>query len=153
IDVLGKFGIHGVTARQVGPLHEQFLHIARSEGLDAKSPQSSGIIDHEALRKCIVIGFSDRIARMDEATLRCELVHGRRGALARESVARGSPLLVAAEIHEIGGRSGEVNTVLSLATSIQVDWLRELFPNDIRSEVRTTFDAATRRVQAAELVL
>ena len=153
IDVLRKFGIHGVTARQVGPLHDQFLHIARSEGLDAKPPKSSGIIDDEGLRKCIVIGFSDRIARMVEGTLRCDLVHGRRGTLARESVVRGYPLLVTAEIHEIGGRPGEMNTVLSLATAIEADWLRELFPNDIRSEVRTTFDAAVRRVQAAELVL
>src|SRR5438034_9246089 len=70
-------------------------------------------IDDEALRKCIVIGFSDRIARMDEATLRCELVDGRRGTLARESAARGRPLIVAAEILEIGGRPGETNTILS----------------------------------------
>src|SRR5436309_11470838 len=113
IDVLRKFGIHGVTARQVGPLHDQFLHIARSEGLDAKPPKSSGTIDDEGLRKCIVIGFSDRIARMVEGTLRCDLVHGRRGTLARESVVRGYPLLVAAEIHEIGGRPDRKSTRLN----------------------------------------
>src|SRR5256884_2013200 len=119
IDVLRKFGIHGVTARQVGPLHDQFLHIARSEGLDAKPPKSSGIIDDEGLRKCVVIGFSDRIARMVEATLRCDLVHGRRGTLARESVVRGYPLLVTAEIHEIGGAPGGKNNGLALATAIE----------------------------------
>ena len=90
---------------------------------------------------------------MDEGTLRCELVHGRRGTLARESMARESPLLVAAEIQEIGGRAGDVNTILSLATAIEADWLRELFPTDLRSEVRTTFDTAARKVEAASVVL
>ena len=153
IDVLRKLGIHGVTSRQVRPLHDQFLRIARDEGLDVQPPESASAIDDEALRKCILIGFSDRTARSDEGTLRCDLVHGRRGTLARESVARGAPLLVAAEIHEIGGRPGEVNTILSLATAIEPDWLRQLFPNDVRSEVRTTFDAATRRVEAVDIVL
>jgi ATP-dependent helicase HrpB len=138
-------GIHGVTARQVGPLLDQFLRIARDEGLDVAQRDLS----EEALRKCILIGFSDRVARrLDEGTLRCELVHGRRGTLARESVVRESTLLVAAEVQELGGRQGEVNTVLSLATAIELDWLRGIFPQDVRSELRVEFDSATRRVKA-----
>ena len=152
IDALRKAGIHGLTARQVGPLHEQFLRIARHEGLNVQAAAGTEI-DEEALRKCILIGFSDRVARMDEGTLRCELVHGRRGTLARESMARESALLVAAEVQEIGGRAGEVNTILSLATAIEADWLRELFPTDLRSEVRTTFDTTARKVQAAKVAL
>jgi ATP-dependent helicase HrpB len=148
MDALRKAGIHGVTARQVGPLHEQFLRIAREELLDIELREPKD----EALRKCILIGFSDRVGKMDEGTLRCELVHGRRGVLARESVVRQSPLLVVSEIREVGGRQGEVNTILSLATAIKVEWLRELFPNDMRSEVRVTFDSITRRVQAAEVL-
>ena len=90
----------------------------------------------EALQKCVLIGFTDRVARrLDQGTLRCELVHNRRGVLARESVVQ----------HESAARRGrnprdrrrsdeEVNTILSLATAIEADWLRELFPDDI--EVR-----------------
>jgi ATP-dependent helicase HrpB len=149
MDELRKAGIHGVTARQVGPLLEQFLRIAREEGLDAEP----GDIQEEALQKCILIGFSDRVARrLDEGTLRCELVHGRRGTLARESVVRDRELLVAAEIQELGGRKGEVNTILSLATAIEVEWLRELFPYDFRPDVRVTFDPVARRVQAEDVV-
>ena len=60
-------------------------------------------------------GFSDQLAkRLDAGTLRCELVHKRRGVLARESAIQKAPLLVAAEISEIGGRGGEVN-VLAVA--------------------------------------
>src|SRR5262249_22067741 len=99
------------------------------------------------------ICFSDRVARrLDSGTLRCELVHGRRGELARESVVQQDPLMVVAEIREVEGRDKEVNTILSLATAIEPDWLREFFPDDIQSEVRVVYDASARRVQAAELL-
>ena len=155
LDACRKLGIHAVTARQVGPLFEQFLRIAKDEGLDMRPNE----IKDEALQKCILIGFSDRVARrLDEGTLRCELVHGRRGVLARESVVDKSPLLVVAEIREIEGRESlrtatkEVNTILSLATTIEVEWLRELFPDDIKSDLLVQFDAQQKRVLAAELL-
>ncbi len=149
MDACRKLGIHAVTAKQVGPLFDQFLRIAKDEKLDTQPRE----IKDEALQKCILIGFSDRVARrMDQGTLRCELVHGRRGVLARESVVQHSPLLVVAEIREIGGRDNEVNTILSLATAIETDWLRELFPDDIKSDLHVQFDAQQKRVLAAELL-
>jgi ATP-dependent helicase HrpB len=149
MDACRKLGIHAVTAKQVGPLFEQFLRIAKDEGLDARPNE----VKDEALQKCILIGFSDRVARrMDQGTLRCELVHGRRGVLARESKVQHSQLFVVAEIREVEGRDREVNTILSLATAIEVDWLRELFPDDIKSEVHVQFDARERRVLAAEML-
>jgi len=90
--------------------------------------------------------------------LRCELVHGRRGVLARESVVQKCPLFVVSEIREIEGRESlrtgtkEVNTILSLATAIEADWLRELFPEDIRSDLHVQFDGQQKRVLAAELL-
>ena len=149
LDACRKLGIHAVTAKQVGPLFDQFLRIAKSEGLDTKPNE----VKDENLQKCILIGFSDRVARrMDQGTLRCELVHGRRGVLARESIVQDSPLFVAAEIREIEGRDREVNTILSLGTAIEVDWLRELFPDDIKSDLHVQFDAQQKRVLAAELL-
>ena len=92
-------------------------------------------IKDEALQKCILIGFSDRVARrLDQGTLRCELVHNRRGVLARESVVQHSPLFVVAEIREIEGRGGEVNTILSLATAIEAGLAARIVPG--RHEVR-----------------
>ena len=149
VDACRKLGIHAVTAKQVGPLFDQFLRIAKSEGLDTKPNE----VKDENLQKCILIGFSDRVARrMDQGTLRCELVHGRRGVLARESSVSQSPLLVVAEIREIEGRDREVNTILSLGTTIEVEWLRELFPDDIKSDLHVQFDAQQKRVLAAELL-
>jgi ATP-dependent helicase HrpB len=147
LDTCRRIGIHAVTARQVGPLFEQFLRIARDEGLDVKPRE----VKDEALQKCILIGFSDRVARrLDQGTLRCELVHNRRGVLARESAVQHSPLFVAAEVREVEGR--EVNTILSLATAIEADWLREFYPDDMESSLHVQFDAQAKRVQAAELV-
>ncbi|HUB86634.1 MAG TPA: ATP-dependent RNA helicase [Verrucomicrobiae bacterium] len=149
LDACRKLGIHAITARQVGPLLEQFLRIAEKEGLDAKPRE----VKDEALQKCILIGFSDRVARrIDQGTLRCDLVHNRRGVLARESVAGKSELIVVAEIREVEMRDKEVNTILSLATAIEADWLRELFPEDLEPDLRVQFDSMQKRVVAAELL-
>jgi ATP-dependent helicase HrpB len=148
-DACRKLGIHMVTARQVEPLLEQFLRIAAKEGLDVQPRE----VKDEALQKCVLIGFSDRVARrLDQGTLRCDLVHNRRGVLARESVVQKSPLLVVAEIREIETRDKEMNTILSLATAIDSDWLRELFPEDMETDLRVQFDSTQKRVVAAELL-
>ncbi len=148
LDACRRLGIHSITAKQVGPLFEQFLRIAKSEKLDTTQRE----VKDEALQKCLLIGFSDRIAqRLDQGTLRCELVHGRRGVLARESSVQHSPMLVVAEVREVEMRDKEVATILSLATAVQPEWLRELFPDDITSELKVQFDSTQKRVVAAEL--
>jgi ATP-dependent helicase HrpB len=148
LDACRKLGIHAVTARQVGPLFDHFLRIAEREGLDIQSRE----VKDEALQKCVLIGFSDRVAhRLDQGTLRCELVHNRRGVLARESVVQHAPLFVAAEVREVEGKDEEVRTILSLATAIEADWLRELFPADIEADLKVQFDPTQKRVVAAEL--
>lgn len=147
LEACRRLGIHMVTARQVAPLFQQFLDIARREGLSVERREATD----EAMQKCILIGFSDRVAhRVDSGTLRCDLVHGRRGLLTRESVVQDSPLLVAAEVREVEGKDKTVNTLLSLATSIEERWLRELFPDDITSAARTYYDSPSKRVYAEE---
>src|SRR6185312_6629365 len=148
LDACRKLGIHAVTARQVGPLFDHFLRIAKKEGLNVEPRE----VKDEALQKCVLIGFSDRVAhRLDQGTLRCELVHNRRGVLARESVVQHANLFVAAEVREVEGKDEEVRTILSLATAIEVDWLRELFPEDIEGDLKVQFDPTQKRVMAAEL--
>jgi ATP-dependent helicase HrpB len=147
IEACRRLGIHMVTARQVGPLFQQFLDLARREGLEVAQQD----VPDEALQKCILIGFSDRVARrLDSGTLRCDLVHGRRGVLARESVVQSSPLLVVAEIREVEGKDNTVQTLLNLATAIEEKWLRELFPADLASASRVFYDSTARRVYAEE---
>jgi ATP-dependent helicase HrpB len=149
LDACRRLGIHMVTARQVGPLFQQFLDIARREGLDVDRRETPD----EALQKCILVGFSDHVARrLDSGTLRCDLVHGRRALLARESIVQNSSLLVASEVREVEGKDKSVNTLLSLATAIEQAWLHELFGEDIGTAQRVFYDAATKRVYAEEQV-
>jgi ATP-dependent helicase HrpB len=145
VDACRKLGIHSQAARQVAPLFEQFLEIAQDEGLDIAERRVDGAL----VRKCVLLGFIDHLARrLDSATLRCELVHRRRGVLARESAIQDAKLLVAADISEIGGRAGDVNTVLGLATAVDEAWLAELFPADCEETVTTGLDTQTKRVTA-----
>ena len=142
IDACRRLGVHAQGARQVGPLFTQFLEIAQGEGLDIAERR----VDGTEVRKCVLAGFSDQLARrLDAGTLRCELTHQRRGLLARESAIQRSPLFVAAEITEIEGR-GEINVLLSLATAVEEPWLRELFPADWHEVSAVIYDPAIRRV-------
>ncbi len=143
-DACRRLGIHVQGVRQVGPLYEQFLEIAAAEKLDVAEKRIDGV----AVRKCVLVGFSDHLARrLDQGTLRCELVHKRKGVLARESCIDQAPLLVAAEITEIESR-GEVNTLLNLCTAIEEPWLKELFPEDFADAGGVTYDVTARRVLA-----
>lgn len=138
-----QLAVHADSARQVGRLFEQFLDIARAEGLhvdDAPAPD-------EAIARCILAGFADQVARRrSEGTLACEIVHARRGTLARSSVASSGRLLVAAEITEVERRDGEAQVLLNLATQIEESWLREMFPDDFSETCEHHFDATQNRV-------
>ncbi len=94
------------------------------------------------------MGFSDQLARrLDEGTLRCQLVGNRRGVLARESAVRPARLIVAAEVREIQkGGGDELATLLSLATAVEEAWLKELFPDDFSETEDVFFDDTARRV-------
>jgi ATP-dependent helicase HrpB len=144
-----RMGIHAQAARQVEPLLEQFLRIAAGEGLDT----SEKPVVHDAVQRCVLVGFSDHLAkRLDGSSLRCELVHSRRGVLARESVVK-SPLFVASEVREVesgGGRDRALNVVLNLATAIKQEWLRELFPQDFKEVHAVVYDPISRRVVARD---
>ena len=138
-------GINASAAREAAALSQQFLRIARDEGLSVEPRDTSG----EAIARCVLAGFPDHVAmRLDSGTLRCALVHGRKGVLARESAVHDAALLVAAEVREIEGKENERQVLLTLATAIDEAWLRELFPAAFSDAVEVTFDPIQRRVIA-----
>ena len=141
-DACDRFGVHGQAARQADQAARQFLRLAEGQGL----PVSDRVADPADVRRCLLLGFSDRLAvRLDAGTLRCALVHGRTGELRRESSIRNAKLLVAAEVDEIQSRGG-VTTYLSLATAIEEAWLQELFPAEFSTVNQVRYDASQRRV-------
>ncbi len=155
-----RLGIHALGARQAGELFEQFLEIAKKaegrrqkvggEKQEAEEAGGDGINEEPAssddIRHCILVGFSDQLARrLDAGTLRCQLVGGnRRGVLARESAVQKALLFVAGEVREVQSRD-ELTTLLSLATAVEEDWLREMFPDDFSATEEVYFDNEARR--------
>ena len=138
-----QFAVHGDAARQTAKVYEQFLKLAEGQGLDVDAPAAPD----EALARCILAGFADQVARRrGMGTNLCDIVHGRRGLLAKESAAAESRLVVAAEISEIGQGSGDVRVQLSMATAIDEQMLRDLFPEDFTDKNDYFFDTATNRV-------
>ncbi|MFM9146611.1 MAG: ATP-dependent helicase C-terminal domain-containing protein [Verrucomicrobiota bacterium] len=143
-DACERLGVHGLTARQADQAARQFLRIAEGQRL----PVSAAPAASASVRRCVLMGFSDRLAvRLDAGTLRCAVVHGRKGELRRESSVRSARLLVAAEIDEIQAR-GEVTTYLSLCTAVEEAWLRELWPDDFSEQSSFRYDGTQRRVMA-----
>jgi ATP-dependent helicase HrpB len=138
-----ELGIHADSARQVDKLFEQFLDIAHAEALMIEDTHPSD----EAVARCVLAGFADQVAvRKNPGTLLCDIVHGRRGLLSRQSVAGDAKFLVAAEIAEIEGRDGDAKVLLSLATGIEEAWLREMFPDDFSERAEHFFDKSQNRV-------
>ncbi|PTX95117.1 ATP-dependent helicase HrpB [Spartobacteria bacterium LR76] len=143
MDACRPLAIHGEAARQVKKLFEQFLDIARAEKLDI----GEGGAPDESIARCVLAGFADQVARRKSGgTLVCDIVHGRRGQLARASVAQNSRLVVAAEINEIEGRGGDAQVILSLVTEIEEAWLREMFPTHFQDRIQHVFDNSQNRV-------
>jgi ATP-dependent helicase HrpB len=150
LDACQRLGIHAGAAHQVAPLLQQFLHVAEHQGLMLNERSASP----EAMRKCILTAFIDQLAlRRDEGTLRCDLVHARRGELARDSAVRHSRLFVAAEIDEIEHGNRELNVILRLATAVDEAWLMELFPTAFSERTEVAFDASGKRVISKQVTL
>ena len=141
-DACRKLGVHAAAARQVRPLYERFMKIAEMQGLKVNTLAPAD----EDLQKCILLAFSDHVARRrDAGSLHCEVVHGRAGDLDRDSVVRDSALVVAAEIREIEG-SRDLKVRLNLCTAISEIWLDELFAADMVNNSKAIFDPVLKRV-------
>ncbi|MFL6590070.1 MAG: ATP-dependent helicase C-terminal domain-containing protein, partial [Chthoniobacterales bacterium] len=122
---------------------DQFLGIARAEKLQI----GTGEPKPSAIQRSVLAGFPDQVAaRLDVGTLRCAIVHNRRGVLARESAVHHARLLVASEVREIESSDKERQVLLTLATKIEEEWLRELFPEAFHEETNLEFDSTLRRV-------
>ncbi|MEE9148438.1 MAG: ATP-dependent helicase C-terminal domain-containing protein, partial [Candidatus Tectomicrobia bacterium] len=151
LDACRSLGIHAGAARQVSLLFQQFLRVAEEQGLEINATAA----DQESIRKCVLTAFIDHLAlRRDEGTLRCALVHGRSGELARDSAVRhSSKLFVASEIDEIEHAHRDLTVILRLATAVEAAWLQELFPEELTERSDVTFDTSGKRVVANRLTL
>jgi ATP-dependent helicase HrpB len=124
-DACERMGLHGNACRQIWRAADHFQSFARRA--DFLTGMESGV----GLSRCLLRAFPDRLARRrDKGTLLCDLREGRRGELARESVAHDETLLVTTEIRETSRQGKGAKTILSLACGVREEWLLEDFPDD-----------------------
>lgn len=123
-DACERLGLHASGSRQIWQAAAHFLSYARQADLLTNTEPGLGLC------RCLLRAFPDRLARRrDKGSLICDLREGRRGELAKESVARDETLLIVTEIRETSGRGHGPKTVLSLACGVREDWLLEDFPD------------------------
>jgi ATP-dependent helicase HrpB len=138
-----EWGIHGQSLRQASRVYQQLKRLA-GEG---RAPVGNVA---EAFGKCLLTGYVDHLARrLDRGTLRCEMVHGRRGELRRESVVHEAPLFVASEVEEREFR-GEATLFLGGATAVEEAWLEEVYPGELETGGIERMDLERRRVERVE---
>lgn len=85
---------------------------------------------------------------VDETCAHIADARGRRACAgrARESAMHDARLIVASEIREIETSDKERQVLLTIATRIEEEWLRELFAEAFQQEMIVAFDATQRRV-------
>ncbi|MEX0325007.1 MAG: ATP-dependent helicase C-terminal domain-containing protein, partial [Puniceicoccaceae bacterium] len=138
-----EWGIHAHGLNQAMRVFQQLKRLAGDDN-------PSGPISVEAFAKTCLTGYVDHLARrLDRGTLRCQMVHGRRGELRKDSIVDKADLFVAAEVEEREYR-GEATLFLGGITAIDESWLEEVFPGELKTETVDHLDPARRRVERVE---
>jgi len=141
-----RFAVNGGAARAVLRAQALFLQHCRRKGLHTHDVQDAPA----ALALCLLLAYPDHLAaRRDEGTLICNLRDGRRGELARDSLARSARLLVAADIREAKDAKHALRTVLTLATEIKEEWLREHFADAWSEESAVEWNSVAQAVDSS----
>ncbi len=137
--------IHAQAAREAARSAEQFLRLAKRAGLEV----SDEVAPPEALARTLLAAFSDHLGIETSPGSRIyRLAGGYTGHLDKDAHIKAPRLLVAAEITEVQGRALTVR--LNHVTRIEEEWLQELFPEDLTTAHRATYDSVNRRVMNLE---
>jgi ATP-dependent helicase HrpB len=138
-----KWGIHAVSLFKAQRIFSQL------RGLLEATEQES-MMSKEAFACCVLAGYVDCLAlRVDRGSLRCRLGNARRGELTRRSLVHDAPLLVASGLQEREYR-GEVTVFLDQVTAVDPEWLKAMYPGELRTEHAVVMDMEWRRVEAVE---
>jgi ATP-dependent helicase HrpB len=140
-----------VRLRDLGDRHAVDPAIAASvrrvqRQLEGLVDGSRGAMDPDvALRTAILAAFPDRVARRRGHGETLVLAGGGQATLARSSVVRTAPWVVAVEALDRRGTS-----TVTMATAIEPDWLIDLFPERIAETTEVRWDDGKERVEAVE---
>jgi ATP-dependent helicase HrpB len=144
IPVCSRLNLNAGAARQVLRTQAYFLGVLKRLRLPSRDTGA----DPEALSKALLLSYPDRLARWrDNGTLQYVMQGDKSGDLDRESAARNSNFIVAADVRENRNRGQSAKTILSLACAVSEDWLLELFPKAWTSKTGPAWNADRMAVE------
>lgn len=142
-----KLGVHANACREVAQTRRLFVNLCRDAGLAMRGPQRT-----EDLLKCLLVAFADHLAVLgDMQHRRCSMAGQKRVVLDKNSAVQKAGLIVAMDMREVG-RKDAVQTVLSLASEVQLDWLQEVHPDRLTTQTVTLWNEDKRAAEAVEQV-
>ncbi|MEJ7732551.1 MAG: ATP-dependent helicase C-terminal domain-containing protein [Polyangiaceae bacterium] len=160
---LQGFGVDVGRARAAQRVAAQLGRLARAPRGGAGGPRSPSFeeapapgdaAEERALRIALLAGFPDRVGRLRRPTTSTgrtglEVVFAGGGAALLDDDAGGwdSDLVVAIDAEE-RSEGRHTRARVRLASSVHVDWLLELFFDEVRDETRISWNAGAERVEA-----
>ncbi len=120
----GRLNLDLGAARTVRDVERRLIDLVRREMGEAPEPKGDTEV---LLRRALLAGFADRVAkRREPGSSRLLMSSGRGGELARESVVRTAPLMVAIELDDSSRAGvGTADTLVRQASAVEEAWLSE----------------------------
>ncbi len=157
---LKRMGLDVNAVRKVERVRRQLERLTRSKEMK----EEPTLEEEMELLISILAGYPDRVARRrssaDEAqrqSIELLLSNGKTASLARESVVRVAPFLVAIDAEERGetGRGGRrgSKTLVRMASAIEPEWLLDLFTESINESVQIEWNAEAERVETVRRLM
>lgn len=143
-DILHGRGVLAGPAKAVQRAAKQYESMGKRLKGRARKVKKPG---EEDLLRLLLAGFPDRVGRRREKGGDDVLMVGGRGArLARDSVVREGTCLLGLNVE--GGRKGiHAKSLIRIASRVEPDWLKEDFPDLLRSEETLSFDDEREKVR------
>ncbi len=153
-----SLGINAHACREVERTAALYARVGAGRAESHSSGGRPGAPATRAVQECLLAGFPEHVGVYKGAPHHaCELVGQRRGVLAKESVARWSReetrLILALEVCEIGSGTPakhNVRTELGLASVLNLELLREVFPRQVQTEIAHVWNEESKGVERIE---
>lgn len=141
---LRSFGLDPRAVEAADRARKQLSRLVRDE----KKRPADPIEAEEALLIATLAGFPDRVAKRRTPTSRELVLSGGGSAqLSESSVVHDAALLVAVDVEERGARPGAPRTGnVRLASSIEPEWLLDLFPDELTESDERIWNGPAERV-------
>lgn len=146
------YGLNRTALEGVGRARDQLLRVARAQGLQAQSEKQDPMHREREILRGLLRAFPDRVSRRRKVgDDRALMVGGRGVRLVAESLVKTSELFVSLDPFDVR-REGKLESQVHLASPVEKEWLKEIFPQWVREERNAHFNVSEGRVTASAVL-